>query len=45
MLVILLILVELECTTFVSFDKSQGEEISIDKIGNFNMIYDFLKEN
>lgn len=44
-LVILLILVELGCAAFFYFDKSWREEIPADKTGNFNMIYDFLKEN
>lgn len=44
-LVILLILVELGCGAFFYFDKSWREEIPADKTGDFNMIYDFLKEN
>lgn len=44
-LVILLILVELGCAAFFYFDKSWREEIPADRTGDFNMIYDFLKEN
>lgn len=44
-LVILLILVELGCAAFFYFDKSWREEIPVDRTGDFNMIYDFLKEN
>ncbi|GAY49664.1 hypothetical protein CUMW_120850 [Citrus unshiu] len=44
-LVILLILVELGCAAFFYFDKSWREEIPADRTGDFNMIYDFLREN
>ncbi|KAG8637853.1 tobamovirus multiplication protein 2A [Manihot esculenta] len=44
-LVILLILVELGCAAFFFFDKSWKEELPTDKTGDFDMIYDFLKEN
>ncbi|XP_057976674.1 tobamovirus multiplication protein 2A [Malania oleifera] len=44
-LVILLILVELGCAAFIFFDKSWKEEIPKDKTGDFDMIYDFLKEH
>ncbi|EEF34707.1 tobamovirus multiplication protein 2A [Ricinus communis] len=43
-LVILLILIELGCAAFIFFDKSWKEEIPTDKTGDFDMIYDFLKE-
>ncbi|CAK8562622.1 unnamed protein product [Lathyrus sativus] len=44
-LVVLLILVELGCAAFIFFDKNWKEEIPRDKTGNFNMLYDFLREN
>lgn len=44
-LVIVLILIELGCVAFIYFDKSWKEEIPTDKTGNFDMLYDFLKEN
>ncbi|KAL3598737.1 hypothetical protein D5086_006655 [Populus alba] len=43
-LIILLILVELGCAAFIFFDKSWKEEIPPDKTGDFDMLYDFLKE-
>ncbi|WCJ20683.1 tobamovirus multiplication 2A [Euphorbia peplus] len=44
-LVVLLILVELGCAAFIFFDKSWQDELPTDKTGNFDAIYDFLKEN
>ncbi|KAG7952458.1 hypothetical protein I3843_12G059900 [Carya illinoinensis] len=44
-LVILLILVELGCAAFIFFDKSWEEEIPTDSTGDFDLIYDFLKEH
>ncbi|KAG5097733.1 hypothetical protein JHK82_047587 [Glycine max] len=44
-LVLLLILVELGCAAFTFFDKSWKEEIPKDKTGDFDMIYEFLREN
>ncbi|KAF5460284.1 hypothetical protein F2P56_020165 [Juglans regia] len=44
-LVILLILVELGCAAFIFFDKSWEEEIPTDSTGDFDSIYDFLKEH
>ncbi|KAG4930511.1 hypothetical protein AAZX31_17G148100 [Glycine max] len=44
-LVLLLILVELGCAAFIFFDKSWKEEIPKDKTGDFDMIYEFLREN
>lgn len=44
-LVILLILIELGCAAFIFFDKSWQDDIPTDKTGDFDMIYDFLKEN
>ncbi|KAL9387453.1 hypothetical protein Peur_020577 [Populus x canadensis] len=43
-LIVLLILVELGCAAFIFFDKSWKEEIPTDKTGDFDMLYDFLKE-
>uniref|UniRef100_A0A7C9DFF4 Tobamovirus multiplication protein 2A n=1 Tax=Opuntia streptacantha TaxID=393608 RepID=A0A7C9DFF4_OPUST len=43
--VVLLILAELGCAAFVFFDKSWSDQIPKDKTGNFDMIYDFLKEH
>ncbi|KAH8513955.1 hypothetical protein H0E87_006990 [Populus deltoides] len=43
-LIVLLILVELGCAAFIFFDKSWKEEIPPDKTGDFDMLYDFLKE-
>ncbi|KAG5228753.1 tobamovirus multiplication protein [Salix suchowensis] len=45
LLIILLILVELGCAAFIFFDKSWKEELPLDKSGDFDMIYKFLKEN
>ncbi|KAJ4958497.1 hypothetical protein NE237_025608 [Protea cynaroides] len=45
LLVILLILAELGCAAFIFFDKSWEEELPTDKTGDFDMIYDFLREN
>ncbi|KAK9067991.1 hypothetical protein SSX86_012102 [Deinandra increscens subsp. villosa] len=44
-LLILLILVELGCASFIFFDKSWKAEIPTDKTGDFDMIYGFLKKN
>ncbi|KAG7952460.1 hypothetical protein I3843_12G060000 [Carya illinoinensis] len=44
-LVILLILVELGCAGFIFFDKSWEKEIPTDSTGDFDSIYDFLKEH
>ncbi|XP_015963716.1 tobamovirus multiplication protein 2A [Arachis duranensis] len=44
-LLVLLILIELGCAAFVFFDKSWKEEIPTDKTGDFDMIYEFLREN
>ncbi|XVF51914.1 hypothetical protein PTKIN_Ptkin04bG0222800 [Pterospermum kingtungense] len=44
-LVILLILVELGCAAFIFFDKSWKDELPTDKTGDFDLIYEFLKEN
>ncbi|KAJ6840752.1 tobamovirus multiplication protein 2A [Iris pallida] len=44
-LVIVLILLELGATAFIFFDHSWKELIPADKTGNFDTIYDFLKEN
>ncbi|XP_011028243.1 PREDICTED: tobamovirus multiplication protein 2A-like [Populus euphratica] len=43
-LIVLLILVELGCAAFIFFDKNWKEEIPPDKTGDFDMLYDFLKE-
>ncbi|XP_016201529.1 tobamovirus multiplication protein 2A [Arachis ipaensis] len=44
-LLVLLILIELGCAAFIFFDKSWKEEIPTDKTGDFDMIYEFLREN
>lgn len=44
-LVVLLILVELGCAAFIFFDKNWKEEIPRDKTGDFDMLYNFLREN
>ncbi|GAV80862.1 Tetraspannin domain-containing protein [Cephalotus follicularis] len=44
-LVIFLILVELGCAAFIYFDKDWEEELPTDDSGDFDMIYDFLKEH
>ncbi|CAN1333993.1 Tobamovirus multiplication protein 2A [Linum perenne] len=44
-LVFLLILVELGCAAFIFFDKTWQEQLPVDKTGNFDMVYGFLKEN
>ncbi|XP_026660203.1 tobamovirus multiplication protein 2A-like isoform X2 [Phoenix dactylifera] len=44
-LVILLILVELAAAAFIFFDHSWKDAIPADKTGDFDMIYNFLKEN
>ncbi|KAJ8754340.1 hypothetical protein K2173_002791 [Erythroxylum novogranatense] len=44
-LIILLILVELGCAAFIFFDKSWKEELPVDKTGDFDMIFNFLREN
>ncbi|KAL3743369.1 hypothetical protein ACJRO7_018636 [Eucalyptus globulus] len=44
-LVILLILVELGCAAFIYFDKSWEDDLPTDATGDFDMIYDFLKEH
>ncbi|GMH09249.1 hypothetical protein Nepgr_011090 [Nepenthes gracilis] len=43
--VVLLILIELGCAAFMYFDSSWEEEIPTDKTGDFDMLYDFLKEH
>ncbi|KAJ4952286.1 hypothetical protein NE237_029118 [Protea cynaroides] len=45
LLVILLILVELGCAAFIFFDKSWKDALPTDKTGDFDLIYNFLKEN
>ncbi|KAJ1267389.1 hypothetical protein BS78_07G052500 [Paspalum vaginatum] len=44
-LIILFILVELAAGGFIFFNHSWKEVIPVDKTGNFDMIYGFLKEN
>ncbi|XP_042511525.1 tobamovirus multiplication protein 2A-like [Macadamia integrifolia] len=44
-LVILLILAELGCAAFIFFDKSWKDALPTDKTGDFDSIYNFLKEN
>ncbi|KAK1430581.1 hypothetical protein QVD17_13430 [Tagetes erecta] len=44
-LILLLILVELGCASFIFFDKSWRAEIPADKTGDFEMVYGFLKKN
>eukprot|EP00268_Persea_americana_P020927 TRINITY_DN20975_c0_g1_i1.p1 TRINITY_DN20975_c0_g1~~TRINITY_DN20975_c0_g1_i1.p1 ORF type:complete len:281 (+),score=34.62 TRINITY_DN20975_c0_g1_i1:681-1523(+) len=44
-LVILLILAELGCAAFIFFDHSWEEVIPVDKTGDFDTIYSFLKKN
>ncbi|MED6134479.1 Tobamovirus multiplication protein 2A [Stylosanthes scabra] len=44
-LVVILILIELGCAAFIFFDKSWKKEIPTDKTGDFDMIYEFLREN
>lgn len=44
-LMILLILVELGCAAFIFFDHSWKEVIPVDKTGDFDTIYGFLKSN
>ncbi|XP_057449707.1 tobamovirus multiplication protein 2A-like [Lotus japonicus] len=44
-LVALLILVELGCAAFIFFDKSWKEVVPSDKTGDFDTIYEFLREN
>ncbi|KAJ8774491.1 hypothetical protein K2173_016937 [Erythroxylum novogranatense] len=44
-LIILLILVELGCAAFIFFDKRWKEELPVDKTGDFDMIFNFLREN
>nr|GEV73527.1 tobamovirus multiplication protein 2A-like [Tanacetum cinerariifolium] len=45
LLLILFILVELGCAAFIFFDKSWRTEIPIDKTGEFDNIYGFLRKN
>ncbi|XP_043695854.1 tobamovirus multiplication protein 2A-like [Telopea speciosissima] len=45
LLVVLLILAELGCAAFIFFDKSWKDALPTDKTGDFDLIYDFLKEN
>ncbi|KAK9059271.1 hypothetical protein SSX86_021890 [Deinandra increscens subsp. villosa] len=45
LLMILLILVEVGCASFIFFDKSWRAEIPEDRTGDFNMIYGFLEKN
>ncbi|ERN11607.1 hypothetical protein AMTRI_Chr03g44460 [Amborella trichopoda] len=44
-LLVLLIVVELGLAAFIFFDHNWEKEIPNDKTGDFNMIYNFLKEN
>jgi hypothetical protein len=44
-LIILFIIVELAAGCFIFFDHSWKDVIPVDKTGNFDMIYSFLKEN
>ncbi|XP_058104205.1 tobamovirus multiplication protein 2A-like [Magnolia sinica] len=44
-LVSLLILAELGCAAFIFFDHSWKDAIPVDKTGDFDMIYGFLKKN
>lgn len=44
-LIILFILVELAAGCFIFFDHDWKNVIPVDKTGNFDMIYSFLKEN
>ncbi|KAK4758281.1 hypothetical protein SAY87_019582 [Trapa incisa] len=44
-LVIILILAQLGIAAFIYFDKSWEDDIPTDKTGDFDMIYDFLKEH
>ncbi|KAL5667517.1 hypothetical protein ACJX0J_019738, partial [Zea mays] len=44
-LIILFILVELAAGGFIFFNHSWKEVIPVDKTGNFDMMYSFLKEN
>uniref|UniRef100_A0A1D1XVJ9 CD82 antigen n=1 Tax=Anthurium amnicola TaxID=1678845 RepID=A0A1D1XVJ9_9ARAE len=44
-LLILLILAELGCAAFIFFNHGWKDLIPADKTGDFNMIYNFLKEN
>ncbi|CAI0418392.1 unnamed protein product [Linum tenue] len=44
-LIFILILAELGFAAFIFFDKSWEEELPVDKTGNFDMVYGFLKEN
>ncbi|GMH26748.1 hypothetical protein Nepgr_028591 [Nepenthes gracilis] len=43
--VVLLILVELGCAAFIYFDSSWEDDIPTDQTGDFDKIYDFLKEH
>ncbi|XP_076901387.1 tobamovirus multiplication protein 2A-like [Bidens hawaiensis] len=45
LLVILLILIEVGCAAFIFFDKSWKYDIPVDKTGEFDNIYHFLKKN
>ncbi|XP_042484431.1 tobamovirus multiplication protein 2A-like [Macadamia integrifolia] len=45
LLVVLLILAELGFAAFIFFDKSWKDALPTDKTGDFDMIYDFLKEH
>ncbi|KAI3787517.1 hypothetical protein L1987_42045 [Smallanthus sonchifolius] len=45
LLVILLILAEVGCAAFIFFDKTWRSDIPIDKTGQFDTIYDFLRKN
>ncbi|MQL86854.1 hypothetical protein Taro_019389 [Colocasia esculenta] len=44
-LLILLILAQLGCAAFIFFDHDWKDLIPADKTGDFDMVYDFLKEN
>ncbi|KAI7738599.1 hypothetical protein M8C21_011460 [Ambrosia artemisiifolia] len=44
-LLILLILVEVGCAAFIFFDKSWRSDIPVDKTGEFDSIYHFLRKN
>ncbi|XP_071702502.1 tobamovirus multiplication protein 2A-like [Rutidosis leptorrhynchoides] len=44
-LLILLILVEVGCAAFIFFDKTWRDDIPVDKTGEFDTIYGFLRKN
>nr|XP_043605915.1 tobamovirus multiplication protein 2A-like [Erigeron canadensis]XP_043605916.1 tobamovirus multiplication protein 2A-like [Erigeron canadensis] len=45
LLLILFIVVEVGCAAFIFFDKTWKSDIPIDKTGEFNTIYGFLRDN